>query len=332
MEKGITIQDIASMAGVSKSTVSRYLNEGYISREKSAAIRKAIEDTGFESNFFARRLKAGRSKLIGIVLPRVDSVTAGKLLAGFNAVLEPAGYQGILLVSDLQTKKEVVNMQRLVQQGVDGIIVDSVGISKAHRKLLETLSIPVVFTGQKQAGLHYIKLDDYGAGHRMGVYMQAKGHQRVVFAGVTESDQAVGIDRKKGFVDGFCAGNPGAEVVFVQTGFDFASAYDKGSIIMDSHPTAVICATDNIGLGILRYLHEQGIHVPEQVSLAGFGGYDVGAVSYPALTTVVFDYRLLGMKTAQGLLQLLHGEEMHSSCDMPMFLIERESVRSLCDE
>lgn len=80
MEKKSTIQDIATMAGVSKSTVSRYLNNGYVSREKAAKISEIIDQTGFQSNFFAKRLKTKHSKLIGVVLPRMDSVTVGKLL------------------------------------------------------------------------------------------------------------------------------------------------------------------------------------------------------------------------------------------------------------
>ena len=76
----VTIKDVAELAGVSKSTVSRYLNHGYISLEKQKRVREAIEKTGFKSNFFAKRLKTQESKLIGIVLPRMDSVTVGKLL------------------------------------------------------------------------------------------------------------------------------------------------------------------------------------------------------------------------------------------------------------
>ena len=67
MEKKSTIQDIAAMAGVSKSTVSRYLNNGYVSREKAAKISEIIDQTGFQSNFFAKRLKTKHSKLIGVV-------------------------------------------------------------------------------------------------------------------------------------------------------------------------------------------------------------------------------------------------------------------------
>ena len=329
METKVTIQDIATIAGVSKSTVSRYLNQGYVSEEKAERIKKVIADTGFRSNFFAKRLKMKQSKLIGIVLPRMASVTVGKLLAGMNRMLEPAGYQGILLVSNLKKSKELSNIVNLQQQGVDGIIIDSIGITKRHLELARNLDLPMVFTGQQHPDVHYVKINDYGAGRMMGAYMRQMGHKRVVFAGVTETDTAVGIERKRGFQDAFLSVIPEARVDFVETGFDFFSAYEKGDEIQALQPTAVVCATDNIGLGVLRYFHERGIEVPREVSVAGFGGYDVGAVSYPALTTVAFDYELVGMKTAQGMLDLLSGKNMLSNYELPLLFIERESVRRL---
>ena len=329
MEKKLTIQNIADMADVSKSTVSRYLNEGYISEEKAERVKRVIAETGFKSNFFAKRLKMKQSKLIGIVLPRMDSVTVGKLLTGINRVLEPAGYQGLLLVSQLKKKKELANIVSLQRQGVDGIIIDSIGITPEHLQLTQSLKLPLVFTGQQHPAVHYVKLNDRGAGAMMGDYIRQKGHHRVVFAGVTEADQAVGQDRRQGFVQAFQQNNPGAAVKFIETGFDFMLAYSNGDEILAASPTAVVCATDNIGLGVLRYLHEQGVAVPDEISVAGFGGYDIGAVTYPALTTIAFDYELVGMRTAQGMLELLAGREMVSDSDLPLFFVERESVRAL---
>ena len=101
----VTIKDVAELAGVSKSTVSRYLNHGYISLEKQQRVREAIEQTGFKSNFFAKRLKTQESKLIGIVLPRMDSVTVGKLLSGINRIFDPAGYQGSCSSAIFQSRK-----------------------------------------------------------------------------------------------------------------------------------------------------------------------------------------------------------------------------------
>jgi LacI family sucrose operon transcriptional repressor len=271
MDNKITIQDIATLAGVSKSTVSRYLNQGYVSRQKADKVKKVIAETGFRSNFFAKRLKMKRSKLIGIVLPRMDSVTVGKLLTGMNRIFEPAGYQGLALVSSLEKRKELANIASLEQQGVDGIIIDSIGITPRHVELAKAASVPMVFTGQQHPDVHYIKIDDYGAGRMMGAYLKQMGHKKAVFAGVTEQDEAVGVDRKRGFYDAFMADNAEAHIDFVETGFDFSAAYAKAAEIWERRPTVVVCATDNIGLGILRYFHEQGIAVPQQVSITGFG-------------------------------------------------------------
>ena len=312
-QQKVTIKDVADLAGVSKSTVSRYLNNGYISAEKQAKVRKAIEQTGFQSNFFAKRLKTRESKLIGIVLPRMDSVTVGKLLSGITRVLEPEGYQSILLVSQLSSKKELESMQKLQQQGVDAILVDSVGLTAEHVRRAQEWGLPILYTGQKNAAVHCLKIDDAAAGHRMGAYLRQMGHKHAVFAGVTESDEAVGIERKEGFIAGFCEGWTDAKVEIHKLG-----------------STVVVGATDNISLGILRYFHERGVRVPEDISVVGFGGYDVGAVVYPALTTVAFDYELMGMKAASYLLNILRGGEAEmTNLDMPLLFVERESVQNL---
>ena len=332
MEQKITIKDVAVLAGVSKSTVSRYLNHGYISLEKQEKVRRAIDETGFKSNFFAKRLKTKESKLIGIVLPRMDSVTVGKLLAGISRILDPAGYQGILLVSQLSGQKELENIRNLQQQGVDGIIVDSVGITREHIQLARNALVPILYTGQRHKDAVCIKIDDQAAGRMMGAYLRQMGHYRAVFAGVTEADKAVGVERKQGFIDAFTEGRGDAQVAFVETGFDFMSAYNQAEEIRRLRPTVVVGATDNISLGVLRYFHERGIRVPKEISVVGFGGYDVGAVVYPSLTTVAFDYELMGMKAAQYMLDMLKDEASETNMDMPLFFVERESVRNLMQD
>ena len=329
MKSKVTIQDIANMVNVSKSSVSRYLNNGYVSEEKAAKIKEAIEKTGFETNFFAKRLKTKKSGLIGIILPRIDSVTVGKLLSGINKVLEENNYQGIILISELDINKEIKNINSLYQQGVDGIIVNSIAITKEHIQLINRLNIPVVFTGQKNDLVDYIKIDDYQAGLIMGNYIKEKNHKNVVFMGVTEEDKAVGIDRKQGFIQGFKQNNDNSKVDFVKTDFSFMHGYEKAEEALKYKSTAIICATDNICLGVLRYLHEKSIKVPEEVSIAGFGGYDIGAVSYPALTTIAFDYEDIGRKSAQKILNLIDKEEVTEENISKLKLIERESVKKL---
>ena len=121
----VTIQDIANMCQVSKSSVSRYLNGGYVSEENKEKIKDAIEKTGFSENFFAKRLKTKKTCLIGIVIPRIDSVSVGKLLNGISDVFDANNYTSLIQISNLDSKKEIQCIQSLYQQGVDGITVDA---------------------------------------------------------------------------------------------------------------------------------------------------------------------------------------------------------------
>lgn len=327
MNKKITIQDIANLAGVAKSTVSRYLNNGYVSKEKASLIDKVIRETGYKANFFAKRLKTKESKLIGIVMPRLDSFSAGKLLTGFNLILERAGYQALILISELNTKKELANISQLIQQGVDGIIVDSINITNKHLNLLKQTNIPIIFTGQSHDQVTYIKVDDFAAGKIMGEYIASLHHQKIVFLGVSTKDKAVGQDRYEGFKYGFINKNPQGKIFFIKTDFSFDMAYSKGNEVMQFNPSAVICATDNIALGFLRFLHEHNFAVPQKISVAGFGGYPVGNISYPSLTSLAFDYKHLGAKTAKNLLDMLQNHPVKSEYDNNITLITRESTQ-----
>lgn len=329
MTKRITIQDIADLAGVAKSTVSRYLNDGYVSIEKVERIDKAIRETGYRANFFASRLKTKSTKLIGIVMSRVDSFSAGKLLTGISSVMEEEGYQPLILISGLDPVKELSHMHQLIQQGVDGMIVQSVGITGEHLNIVREANIPIVFTGQSRQGTTYVKVNDKQAGTLMGEYIAKLHHKNVVYLGVSPADVAVGVDRYQGFVEGYKKFSPDGRFEFVETDFSQETAYLRGAQVMEHKPTAVVCATDNIALGMLRYCVEHGVSIPQEISLTGFGGYAIGEVVNPPLTTMAFDYKNLGVKTANKLLEMLKGNEVVSELDLNMELLVRQSTRDV---
>lgn len=306
MEKRVTIQDIANMACVSKSSVSRYLNNGYVSSENSQKIRDAIEKTGFETNFFASRLKRNKSNLIGIVIPRVNSVTSGHFLDGVLSELEKNNYQGLILMSNLDNKKEIENIKSFSQQGVDGIIVYSTGITKEHVKVVSSLKIPVIFSGQKNDYLNYITIDDYKAGYILGEYMKKKNHKKAVFLGVSEIDEAVGVNRKTGFIDGFSKDNDNAEVNYIETGFTIKESYNVAHEITNYNAECIVGATDNICFGVYKYFNEHGLSLRD-ISIAGFGGYPTNDVLNPPLTSISFDYEIIGKDVAKEIIELIEG-------------------------
>lgn len=323
----VTIQDIANMVGVSKSTVSRYLNGGYVSEENMKKISEAVEKTGFTSNFFAKRLKADNSKLIGVILPRIDSFTAGKLLRSINSRLESKGYQIIILSSELNKERELECIDKLYKQGVDGIIVMAFEITKEVIAMANRLTIPIIFTGQKNNLLKCIKIDDLKAGNMLGEYIKKQGHRDIVFLGVSERDKAVGIERKQGFYDAFK--DIECNINFVETDFSFEGSYRASSEVLKYKPTAVIGATDNIILGFIRYAFENGYSIPDDFSVAGFGGYDIGLAVHPTITTVSIDYEALGEKVADSIVAAIELEEIQDEREVELKLVERNSVKDI---
>ena len=322
----VTIQDIANMAGVSKSTVSRYLNGGYVSKENIEKIAKVIKKTGYQTNFFAKRLKSKKSGLIGIIMPRIDSFTASKILKGIVEKVEKEGYQPIILTSDLDKEKELNHINKLYLEGMDGIIVMSFAISEEHVKLINKLPIPVIFTGQERYGVNCITIDDYKAGNIMGKFVREQGHKNIVYMGVNEEDEAVGINRKKGFLDAF---NKEFTINYVETDFSFKSAYENAYKAVLLNPTIIVCATDNIAIGVNRYLMEKDIKVPENISVVGFGGYDIGTAIHPPLTTVSFDYEFLGFEAASRIVSFIEEKNFNELKDVPVKLVKRCSVQRL---
>ena len=322
----LTIQDIANMAGVSKSTVSRYLNNGYVSKENIEKIAKVIDKTGYKTNFFAKRLKSKKSGLVGIIMPRIDSFTASKTLQGISGKLEKEGFQPIILTSNLDKEKEINYINKLYLEGMDGIIIMAFCISEEHIQLINKLPIPIIFTGQIKYGVNCIAIDDYKAGRLMGDFIKEQGHKNIVYVGVTEEDKAVGVCRKKGFFDAFKSDE---NIKYIETDFTLKSAYESAYKAVEFNPSIIVGATDNIAIGINRYLMESGIKVPDDISVAGFGDYDIGTAIYPALTTISFDYEFLGFEAATRMVSLIKNEELLDLEEVPIKLIKRQSVKRL---
>lgn len=325
----VTIQDIANMCNVSKSSVSRYLNKGYVSEENKEKIKKAIEKTGFESNFFAKRLKSKNSRLIGVVIPRLDSVTVGRVLNGINNICEENSYTILIQSSNLSLEKELENIKSLYSKGIDGIIVYTIGITKEHINFVNKLNIPILFLNQKNENVKCISIDDYKAGYNMAEYFLKNNHKNIVFLGVSEEDVAVGIERKKGFYDFYKNNASDYKINFIETDFSFKKAYSMGEKIVKLNPTSVVCATDNICLGLILYFKEKGIQIPNEISVAGFGGYEISLAMQPSITTISFDYELLGEKAMENILNMINEKENIENVDIPLKFIFGESVKKI---
>lgn len=309
----MTISDIAKMAGVSSAAVSRYLNNGYLSAEKKEAIRAVIEKTGYMPSRQAQVLRTKKTNLIGVIIPNIDSESVARMVAGVTGVLNAAGYETLLANTENNIEKELSYLNIFKNNRVDGIIFVATILTKRHKEILKEMTIPIVMLGQKSELLPCIYHDDYHAAYDIARELIKGGCKRPALIGVTKKDIAVGAHRLQGFLD--ACRDAGIEVDGnrLRTGpFSLQSGYDNAARIMEKYPDtdALFCLTDRIATGAVIYLKENGISIPGQVSVCGFGHSRTSRVITPSLTTVHFYYRTCGEKGADLLLSLLQEKEV----------------------
>lgn len=327
----MNINEIAKLSGVSRATVSRYLNDGYVSEEKKEAIRRVIEQTGYEPSRQARNLRSSVTRLIGVIIPRIQSEAVSRMVAGISEVLSAEGYQLLLANTQNHAKEELKYLKIFRKNQVDGIIFMGTMFSKEHLKLMKELEVPIVVVAQELANYSCVYQDDYHAAYEAAKQLLKKGTQ-FGYIGVTEKDKAVGEARKKGFLDAMKdSGVKTGRKHMYETEFRVDGGYEKAKELLEQHPQtdSIFCATDSIAAGALRYLHEQNIPVPEQVQILGFGDTELGNVVTPAITSVHFHYKTTGMEAAKLLLEILQsGMDLKKQIKMGYQLVEKASTRA----
>ena len=136
----MNISEIAKLAGVSSAAVSRYFNNGYISEEKKEAIRKVVEQTGYRPSIQAQTLRTKKTKMIGVIVPKIASASIGKIVEGVLSVLNESGYQMLLAVTQNDPKKELEYLSAFNDKQVDGVILAATVVTAEHKKILKNLS------------------------------------------------------------------------------------------------------------------------------------------------------------------------------------------------
>ena len=324
-----TIADIARLSGVAKSTVSRYLNGGSVSELTKKKIERVIKETGYIPNTFAQSLKAKKPNIIGTIVPRLDSYATSQTLIGIDQQLRELNYQMLISNTSQDLDREIENIYTMARQKVAGIILLATQITDTHLEAFQQLQIPILLVGQEHKEVYSVIHNDYEAGYDMGRYILSKGHRKIAYLGVTEKDIAVGVKRKEGFRKAIQEAR-GCEVKYYETSFRMAESITKVPQIIDEfNPSLIVCATDNIALGAIKAAHLKGIRIPEDLSITGFGGYEVTEIVHPSLTTVKFYYRDAGQVAAQSMVRLLSSEDLPPVIFSKYKIIERESVDNL---
>ncbi|PQP81234.1 LacI family transcriptional regulator [Paenibacillus sp. PCH8] len=321
-----TISDIAQMAGVAKSTVSRFLNGGSVSEDTRQRIERIIKQYNYVPNTFAQSLKAKKTSIIGTVVPRLDSFATSQTLIGIDEELRSNQYQMLIANTSQDMQREIDAIYDFARQKVSGIILLAAEVTDAHLKAAEDIGIPVLLVGQQHEQLHSLVHNDDQAGYEMGRYVVEQGHREIVYMGVSEKDQAVGIHRREGFQRAITECGE-CEVKYYETSFKMSEAIATAeTILKESTPTIIVGATDNIALGVMKIAFSKKIQIPQELSVTGFGGYDITEMIHPTLTTVKYHYLQAGQVAANHIIRLVKGELVEKRTVLDTELILRESV------
>lgn len=328
-KKNLTMSDIAKMAGVGKSTVSRYFNNGYVKEETREKIKRVIDDHHYEPNPLAQILKAKKSHMIGIITATLDSTTSSRMMMSMDEYLRHDGYIPMIINTNHNELRELKSIESLWKLNVDGIVLLATNVTMAHQKIASQLDIPLIFVGQEFKQGISIVYDDYQAGYKVGSYTAMMGHKDIVYMGVNQKDESVGVIRKKGIYDAL-KDHGINHIHFIETDFSFDKSRQKISQYLNKKiPSMIICATDNIALACYKEIQERGLSMPNDISLIGFGGYEVSSLITPNLTSIRFENEEAGCLAGRTIIDLVEGKNISQKQEVGFTFIEGGSVKKL---
>lgn len=305
----MTMREVAELAGVSTAAVSRYLNGGYISENKAARIKAAIAETGYVRSNQARALRTGRTGLVGVVVPKINSESVSRVVAGIGQCLQEHDYQMLLADAANDPLREVNFLDIFRKQPVDAIILEATTITSEHRRFFEESKIPLVIVGQKVDGCACVYHDDFGAARELAVAVSRRNPRRIAYIGVTRADASAGIAREDGFRAGLAgAGIPLPVDVVGESPFTVEGGRAAAKRLLEAHPDIdfFACATDVIAAGAVSALADCGVADASR-HVAGFGDNQLMRALSGGIPTVHYPYFTSGFRAAELVLSALDG-------------------------
>lgn len=328
----MNMKELALMAGVSPSAVSRYLNGGSLSLEKSKRIQAAIEATGYHPDSVARTLRTKTTNLVGLIVPKTDSDAVTEVTAGVASTLAEYHYLSLLADTSNDHAQELAYLTLFQKQQVAGILLMATVMTPELETLLHSAEVPIVVTGQRFRQVPCVYHDDHGAAYELTSLMLDRGRRCLAYIGVTADDVAVGVNRLQGVQAAMADYGLDPTSLLVETGsFRVENGLTSMEQLLRRDPEidGVICATDRIAVGAMEVLRRSGRRLPEDVSVTGMDDSWAGNFISPRLTTAHFYYRTSGETAASMLVDMIQKRQRPGPVQQTMLgytIVRRESV------
>lgn len=287
----VTIDDVASRAGVSKSTVSRVINAtAPVNEETKTRILSAMDELQFKPSLIAQGMRFKRTKTVGMVIPDYANPFYSYMFKEIEAALRKYDYMAIICPTSGVFEEEAEYIDRLLHRRIDGIIFFTYNNGKEHagflHKMAQQLPFVLMDESKDELPVSQVVTNGYKGMKEAVQYLINKGHRRI---GCLSSYKESGQRRVQGYLD--TLQENGIEVdpniicpcgYRLQDGIEAAQHYAA----LEDRPTAVVAVADFMAIGLIKHLHTLGINVPNDIEVIGFDNIDLAFIMEPTLTTV----------------------------------------------
>lgn len=332
----ITIKDVAKLSGVSISTVSRVINDSKpVSPEVRKKVLKVIEETGYKPNDVARSLVTRRSYLIGVIINNLAQSYVADIVRGIEEIGKMYDYDILLCSSYFSKEAQKKYLQLLDRKQAEGIFLVGYKFDDEVMQLAKSLNKPCVYFTQKvEEDMEHVSIDYFAAAQEATNFLVKQGHKKIAYISeyedllTAEGQKIAGY--KKALKDNELAAK--TSNIYSAGGRRYNHAYSLGPDVLKDIKKidAILCSNDELAIGIMNYLLDNGIKIPEDVSVMGFGNIREGQFVRPQLTTVgepFYDYGAVGMRT---LIKTIKAEKRQAGLiELPFTIEKRESVKLL---
>lgn len=340
MKKSLTIHDIAKLASVSSATVSRVLsNSSYpVSPELRSKILRIAKEMNYVPNLLGKQLKTKTSMTIGVVIPTITNLFYSSIILGVEEIARKNNYQVLLCNSFQDPVLEDKYIQAMFEKQVRGLVISSISSDKKQLKHFIDMGLNVVALDQKMEMEDVSEIDfDYRKGGYIATrHMLDKGHERIAYL-TAPLDRPSRIGIHEGYLTAMreaglkpIVQEGGNETYSGTYEFENGKALTRQLLGRGKRPTAIFACNDMTAFGVVSELSQQGLKVPDDVSVMGFDGIDFGQMMTPPLTTVLQPTYEMGRLACNMLLDMLiDGKKPESGVMLEPQLLERESVADL---
>lgn len=307
-----TIKDVARMAGVSVSTVSKFINGGNVRPECRESISKAIEALDFRVNPFARNLKTQRSRSVGILLPDMTAPFFGSVITALDKTLSEHGYHSLISCYSSNHGLERDNLRFLISAGIDGLIYIPEDLSaEEFDELTSHQNVPVVQVDRVVPGIRSdaVLVDNADSTYKAVSSLINKGHRRIAMVAGPKS-VFTAKERQIGYLRALTDhGVLYDDALALSDENTFATGYRSGKHLlqMKDRPTAIVTTNYDITVGLITAAREMGVRVPEDVDIVGYDCVEVCTMMNPPLSVIQQPEQKLGQIAAQYILERMNG-------------------------